>query len=93
MKKKAIYKVPGGKMIRVALECQDNIIKDIKFTGDFFLYPEKGIDFLERDLKNVGLNDLSKTVEKIIKDNKLVLFGLTSDSIVEVIMLALNQNE
>lgn len=91
MEKKAIYKIPGGKMIRVLLEYEDNTIKNIKITGDFFLYPEEGINLLEKGLKNISLDGVPAKIEDIIKNNNLTLFGLTTEGITEVIKLAILQ--
>ncbi len=44
------YKVPGGKLIRIRMELEDEVIKRIKITGDFFIYPEETIERLEEEL-------------------------------------------
>jgi len=93
MRKRAVYKIPGGKMVRVALKWEENLIKDIKITGDFFLYPEEGINFLEDSLRNVRLEDALEKIKNVVKSNNLTLFGLTPEGIVETIKLAINKNE
>ena len=52
-----ILKVVGGKLIRVRLFVEDDKIASIRFTGDFFLYPEEDIDVLEKELVGTPLED------------------------------------
>lgn len=44
-----IYKAPKG-IIRVNAEINDNVLSNVKITGDFFLVPEDSIAVLERVL-------------------------------------------
>jgi lipoate-protein ligase A len=60
----AVYKAKGG-IIRVSLEAGD-VIKKIKITGDFFIFPEDSIEGLEKALVGVGTNE--GELLKVIKD-------------------------
>lgn len=86
--KKSIYKVPNGKMVRISLEEEDGIIKKIKITGDFFLYPEEGIDSIEKGLENVLLDKIEEKIAEIVEKKKLILFGLNIQGICEAIRMA-----
>jgi len=44
------YKVEGGKFLRLQVDMKENIIKDIKIRGDFFVYPETAIFKIEEFL-------------------------------------------
>ena len=63
--KKSVYKVPGGKLLKISLEPEDNRIKSIRIMGDFFLHPEESITELEDGLKgaDVGTNDEKKSLQ------------------------------
>ena len=37
------YKTPGGKLIAVDFEVDDEKLRDVSVTGDFFLYPEEAL--------------------------------------------------
>ena len=91
-KSQAIYKVPGGKLLKVFLDVHDGKIADIKITGDFFMYPEEKINMLEDAMRGQGLdeNSLVENLDKVIEDEKLELFGLDSAGIVTTIMMAAN---
>lgn len=89
MLKKSVYKIPGGKMVRIGLDYEENIIKDIKITGDFFIYPEEGINLLEQGLKNTELADVLSKAKEIVEKNNLLLLGLTAEGINEAVKLAI----
>ncbi|MCS7386754.1 MAG: lipoate--protein ligase family protein [archaeon GB-1867-005] len=55
MKFKAAYK--AAKLIKVSIEVEAGRIKNIKFTGDFFIYPEEALGKLEEELKGAELNE------------------------------------
>ncbi|HEY8445809.1 MAG TPA: biotin--protein ligase [Thermomicrobiales bacterium] len=37
------YKTPGGKLVVVDFAVQDNQLRDVRVSGDFFLYPEDAL--------------------------------------------------
>ncbi|MHA1247051.1 MAG: lipoate protein ligase C-terminal domain-containing protein [Candidatus Thorarchaeota archaeon] len=59
------YKVPGGKLLKVAVEVTDDHIANVRFTGDFFLHPEDALEKIEAKLEGVEV-DL-KAVQTVIK--------------------------
>lgn len=86
----AIYKVPNGKLLKVFLELEGDIIKSVKITGDFFIYPEEKIVLLEQVLLGEDLVE-EKIVEKlksVVEKESLELFGVDVESIAKVIMMA-----
>ena len=54
MRVSSLYKAPKG-LIRINAEIEDNVIVDIKITGDFFMLPEDSVEFLEKHLRGVEL--------------------------------------
>ena len=84
-----IYKTQ--KLIKILLEYNDQedskkIINSIKITGDFFLYPEESLEYLEAQLKGTIL-DRDKLKEKIdicLKDSEA--FGFDNESMVAAIL-------
>lgn len=47
------YKVPGGKLVVVDLELEDDRIASVQVSGDFFLEPESALEAI--DLALCGL--------------------------------------
>ena len=89
MKGSAIYKVPDGKLVRVALEIEGDKISSLKITGDFFMHPEDGIEAIEKALigKKVGEN-LAKAIGVAVKANSIEMFGVDGKAIAEAIKIA-----
>lgn len=94
-----IYK--AGKLIKILLEYeevhdQQNIrtIKSIKITGDFFLYPEDSLEYLETQLKGTRLEkeSLKKKIDECLSNAEP--FGFSTESMSDAIMGCLsNQQE
>jgi lipoate-protein ligase A len=87
---KAQYKVEGGKIIKVKLKLEDDKIKEVKITGDFFLHPEELIEELEKMLERSELNEevLADYIKIFIIKNKAVLLGVTPEDFAKCIMMA-----
>ncbi|KKP37142.1 MAG: hypothetical protein UR28_C0033G0010 [Candidatus Peregrinibacteria bacterium GW2011_GWF2_33_10] len=87
-----IYKVPNGKLIKMFLEINDHQISNIKITGDFFIYPEEKIVWIEKFLIGQFLgkkNILEEKLQKFIEDAKMDLFGINAKSIIEVVYMGI----
>lgn len=90
MEKNIIYKVPGGKLLKIFLviDRTDRIIENICITGDFFAYPEESIEVLERTLKQKPLNKqkLFDTIESFIQTHHIQFIGVDAMSLTDAIM-------
>lgn len=88
--KKAIFKVPNGKLLKIFLEDFDGKIKSIKITGDFFAHPEENIEKMERALAGADLNSdsLKNKLHDFIQKSPTQLFGLDIDYLVSTILTA-----
>lgn len=58
------YKVPGGKLLRAKVEVEDEKIRYLQLTGDFFMQPETDLEELEARL--IGCPADPAAVEKAI---------------------------
>lgn len=88
--KKAIYKVPNGKLLKIFLEENDGAIVSIKITGDFFLYPEENIEKLEKALTRAQKTSdtLARVIDIFFTTTPTTLFGVDKESLVTTIMNA-----
>ncbi|MBC7081279.1 MAG: lipoate--protein ligase family protein [Thermoplasmatales archaeon] len=50
---KGEFKVKNGKLIKCKIVLSKSIIEDIKFHGDFFIYPEEKIEEIEEKMKGI----------------------------------------
>lgn len=92
MLKNIDYKPEDGKLIRLEVDISQNKINNIKITGDFFMYPEEGIEKIENVL--IGKNilkgkEIVETIEEVIKKNNINIIGFTADDI----LFALQQDK
>ena len=94
MLKKAIYKVPNGKLLKVALTANNGRIGQLKITGDFFLYPEEDLQKLEEALIHCQLEKtaLESVCREFQKKHGTQFFGLTGESLAHTILLASQQS-
>lgn len=81
-------KVKNGKLLKCKIELEDNLIKNIKITGDFFMYPEEKIEELEKMLKGIAFNKegLDKKISKFFENVEII--GASKEDFVKVILEA-----
>ncbi len=75
--------IKSGKLIKCCLEVENNRIKNIKFTGDFFIYPEEKIEELEEKLRGVEIGNISKVIYDLFKDVEIV--GASKEDFVKIV--------
>ena len=87
---KTIYKASGGKMIRITLDHTANKIQNIKITGDFFLYPEETIDEMEKELRELPINEerILQRLKDTVRRHKITFVGINEKSLTRAIMIA-----
>jgi lipoate-protein ligase A len=88
----ADYKVVGGKLLRVRLQVEHNIIQSIRITGDFFMHPEPAIEQLERQL--IGIQCNAQALSAILQqffERDIEIVGASAEDFVTVIMKAYGQ--
>jgi lipoate-protein ligase A len=90
MEKRIVYKVPGGKLLKIFLliEKRTMTIKDIRITGDFFAYPEESIEGLEQTLRGKPLANkaLFDSINSFIHDQQVQLIGIDARSLTDAIV-------
>ncbi|UCB58546.1 MAG: hypothetical protein JSV67_08065 [Thermoplasmatales archaeon] len=93
MKSKSTYKIPNGKLLKIFLDYNEKnqLINNIKITGDFFAYPEEAIEKMENELKNTKLdkNILNEKIKNIIQENDIEFIGLNSEGLTNGILICL----
>ena len=91
MQSKSIYKVPNGKLLKISLnyDKKNNLINEISIMGDFFAYPEEGIELMENELKNTLLEreSLLKKINLIIEEYDIEFIGLDAEGLTEGILM------
>jgi len=73
-KKEALKKVVGGKTVKIELIVDDNTIKEVIISGDFFAFPIEKFEELERNLKGkeAKIAEIKKVLDNFKQDLTLV---------------------
>ncbi len=91
MQSQSTYKVPNGKLLKISLEYDEtrNVIRHIRITGDFFVYPEETIELIEKNLRNTALNQESvlKKISSIIHKHHIECIGLNAEGLTKGILM------
>lgn len=86
---KASKKIPQGKLVRVSIEFDGDILKTIQISGDFFMHPEEALVLLEEALKGVNIADAGNVIEEVINKNNVELVGFSPADLVEILKTAM----
>ncbi len=93
LKGSAIYKVEGGKLLKIALEAEKGKILSIRIFGDFFLHPEEAIELIEKGLQGAELKEesLMEKIDSVVEGNSIQLFGFKAADLAKAIMAAVSK--
>ena len=83
LEKAVTRKVKGGKLVRVKVRSECGIIEDVKITGDFFAYPEEGLEEMEGELRDTPIGKVREVLESAI--GGITLIGMSREDLVEMI--------
>ncbi|MDP2841736.1 MAG: lipoate protein ligase C-terminal domain-containing protein [Candidatus Methanoperedens sp.] len=85
-------KVKEGKVVKVEVDC-DEVIKDIKITGDFFIHPEEILDEIEKSIigleRSASIETITSNIKSRIEDRDVQMIGISPESIAMLIREAL----
>ncbi len=91
MQSRSIYKVPQGKLLKIALDYNEatRLITNVCITGDFFAYPEEALEQLEDKLKHTSLErtELLKKITSIISEYHIEFIGLNAEALTQGILM------
>jgi lipoate-protein ligase A len=87
------YKAPGGKLLRVRMETNGNLIKTVKISGDFFLLPEESLAKLEKILEDAPVREpeLKMLVDRFFRGTSAQALGVSSEDFVKAVLSATEQ--
>ena len=87
---KAEYKIPGGKLLACTIETENNVITELKISGDFFMHPEESIGELEKAILGSKVDDYPEKIRDFFEENRVTLFGIAVNDFIEIIRIALD---
>ncbi len=80
---KGELKVEGGKLIKCLIKLKDNKIEEIRFSGDFFMYPEEKLEEIEKALKNVSIEEIEEIFDTSFKNVEII--GATKEDFINLL--------
>ncbi len=84
------HKIPNGKLVRVFVEIEKEIISSVKITGDFFIHPEESIFEIEKALAGckitIGEEELIGLIEDAVEKTGAELVGIDAKGIAFAIL-------
>ena len=88
----AKQKVKEGKVLKVELDC-DELIRNVRITGDFFLYPEDILEEIEKSIigleRNADLETIISNIQRTLSSRDVQMIGISPESIARLVKEAL----
>jgi len=85
-------KVREGKVVKVEIECNE-LIRNVKITGDFFIHPEDILDEIEKSIigleRSASIETITSNIKSRIADRDVQMIGISPESIALLIREAL----
>ncbi|NHJ14321.1 MAG: hypothetical protein EAX95_11630 [Candidatus Thorarchaeota archaeon] len=87
----ASYKIPGGKLIKIRVESEEDMIRTVIIMGDFFLHPEESLAGLEEALRGarLELTSLTGRIESYLEANNVTVIGASAADFARAILMAI----
>jgi len=84
------YKAKKG-LIRVAVLLDENgsTVQSVRITGDFFMYPEEALWYVEENLLNTSVSELEARIRNLFRELNIALVGSTVEDFLEAFRKAI----
>jgi len=73
------------KLLKIEFDKDKDILKSIKITGDFFIYPEDALEEMEKLVTDCSISDIESKLGEFIKNKKIKIIGFTVKDLVELL--------
>ncbi|MDI9589214.1 MAG: biotin/lipoate A/B protein ligase family protein [Acidobacteriota bacterium] len=86
------YKVPGGKLVVVDLDVEDDVLTNVRISGDFFLEPDEALERMTSAVEGLPAGSSAQQIQEAMDNSVLptdVLFGLTTHGVAIAVRRAL----
>ena len=68
MENRFVYKIPGGKLLKITISHKDGKIISVKINGDFFAHPEDSIEKLELILAGKKISEIESAITEFLNE-------------------------
>lgn len=88
------YKVPGGKLVAVDLEIQDERLRQVRVSGDFFLEPDDALERIDQALEDAPADltarEYATRIDAVLPA-ETSMFGLSTQAVGVAVRRALGR--
>lgn len=81
MTRRLVWKVPGGKLLRLSVRVEEGRVAEARVAGDFFAHPEDAFEAAEASLVGIEASELPAQARMAFSDPSLKLFGLSPEAL------------
>jgi lipoate---protein ligase len=80
----------GEKLLRLYLDLEGHVIAGVRITGDFFAYPEEGIEAIEASLEGMSLDEgsITRRIVSVCRERGIELVGISAETVAVAIVMA-----
>jgi len=90
--RKASLRAPGGTLqAEILWDSFGNRVRQVHFSGDYFIQPRRAIVDMEAALRNVHLNDVDSILTELFVQQHIDGFGLQAEHFARVLRMAAEQ--
>jgi len=79
-----MHKATGG-LVRADIEMLGETFGSLSISGDFFCFPEQGIEWMERWLQGKPVKDTQNLIEVFYAEKQIETPGITVDDWLQVL--------
>lgn len=83
MEKEVVRKFKNGKMVKVWVRSEGGVIQRLRISGDFFAYPEEGIEMIEKELVGTDCANVRGAIESAA--GGILLIGVSVEDLISMI--------
>lgn len=88
------YKMPGGKLVVVDLQLNQDALAGVQVSGDFFLEPDTALDAINQALNGLSMTsteaELSAAIDAALGSG-VQMYGVSSQAIAVAVRRALEE--
>ena len=65
------YKVPGGKLVVVDLDVEDDVLTNVRISGDFFLEPDEALERMTSAVEGLPAGSSAQQIQEAMDNSVL----------------------
>jgi lipoate-protein ligase A len=86
------HKTPGGKLVVVDFTVREKVLREVRVSGDFFLYPEEALALIDAALEGASAAASEEILAKRVRTSLpagVEMLGFSPESIARAVLRGL----